>query len=61
MEELEIVLKSQRYAVDVKSTLPIVVQQTRQIIVKGGTPNSKSIFATIAVPVTKSLSEKSEA
>jgi hypothetical protein len=61
MEELEIVLKSQRYAVDVKSTLPIVVQQTRRCLVKGGTPSSKSTFATMAAPMTKSLSEKSEA
>ena len=53
MEELEIVPKSQRYGVGVKSTLPIVVQQTRRSLVKGGTPSSKSIFAAMAVPLRR--------
>jgi hypothetical protein len=54
MEELEIVPKGERYGVCVKSTLPIVVQQTRRSLVKGGTPSSKSIFGTMAVPLLKS-------
>ena len=53
MEELEIVPRSQRYGVGVKSTLPIVVQQTRRSLVKGGTPSSKSTFATMAVPLKR--------
>jgi len=51
LEELEIVPKGQRYGVCVESTLPVVVQQTRRSLVKGGTPSSKSTFATMAVPV----------
>jgi hypothetical protein len=53
MEELDIVPKAQRYSVGVKSTLPIVVQQTRRSLVKGGTPSSKSTFATMAVPLKR--------
>jgi hypothetical protein len=53
MEELEIVPRGQRYSVCVKSTLPVVVQQTRRSLVKGGTPSSKSTFATMAVPVIR--------
>jgi hypothetical protein len=53
MEELAIVPKGQRYSVGVESTLPIVVQQTRRSLVKGGTPSSKSTFATMAAPVKR--------
>jgi len=53
MEELEITPKGQSYSVGVKSTLPIVVQQTRRSLVKGGTPSSKSTFATMSVPLNR--------
>ena len=53
MEELAIVPKGQRYGAIVKSTLPVVVQQTRRSLVKGGTPSSKSMFATMAVPLRR--------
>jgi hypothetical protein len=52
MEELDIVPRGQRYGVCMRSGLPVVVQQTRRSLVKGGTPSSKSTFATMAVPVT---------
>jgi len=58
MEELEIIPKGEKYGVCVKGSLPIVVQQTRRSLVKGGTPSSKSIFGTMAVPLLKHLVDK---
>ena len=51
MEELEIVPRGERYGVGVKSSLPVVVQQTRRSLTKGGTPSSKSTFGTMAAPL----------
>jgi len=58
MEELNIVPKSQRYGVCVKSSVPVVVQQTRRSLVKGGTPSSKSIFASMAMPLISQVRTK---
>ncbi len=51
MEELSITPNGERYGVCVKGSLPIVVQQTRRSLVKGGTQSSKSMFSTMAIPV----------
>jgi hypothetical protein len=53
MEKLDIVPLGERYGVGIKSVLPVVVHQTRRSLVKGGTPSSKSTFATMAAVIKR--------
>lgn len=52
VETLPIVPSGVHYGVRVRAHSPIVVQQTRRALEKGGYPSTRAIFGTMALPAT---------